>query len=426
MKRAALLFLLLPVLSLGSLATAAMFFELGPSKVIYPEQHIPLIFDHDYHVRKKDEARGIDGQDLSCDFCHEDLESSMSAADRHIPGHDVCELCHDDWIGDEEEPAPVKECARCHGDLDPAGSSTLAAPMHIPAPNIEFAHGIHLKAGASCGDCHPNVQKKKLAVRDDYPTMDQCISCHAEALVSVECGTCHFEGSNGKILQSYPSGQLKPQRYHAFAIHDESFLRDHAVPAQREHDYCETCHSESDCMECHDGIARDFRYHPDAWMAQHSIRARIDDMRCQSCHRLQSFCLSCHVRSGVASAGPVSNPLNRRTIRLQDPTSPTSLAIGPHPMAQDGWLDSTSRNFHGFHAQRNIRACASCHQEQYCIQCHRSSFSQVPRTPTSEGGNPIAANPHGPNAARLRGSLAARQNARACLKCHSPADPSWR
>jgi hypothetical protein len=220
-------------------------------------------------------------------------------------------------------------------------------------------------------------------------------------------------------VQSYPSGQLKPQRYHAFAIHDANFLRDHALPAQRERAYCQECHTESDCMACHDGIARDTRYHPDAWIAQHSIRARKDDFRCQSCHRTQTFCLSCHIRSGVATAGTLANPLERRTLRLSDRADPRSPAVGPHPMAADGWLDPTSRNFHGFHAQRNIRACAGCHQEQYCIQCHGSGFG-------GRNGPNRAVNPHGPNPERLRGSLAAKQNARACLKCHSPADPSWR
>ncbi len=38
----------------------------------------------------------------------------------------------------------------------------------------------------------------------------------------------------------------------------------------------------------------------------------------------------------------------------------------------------------------------------------------------------LGGNPHGPNAARLKGSLAAAQSARACLKCHHPADDSWR
>lgn len=423
--------LLVLALLVGVVATAsgAMFFELGPSKAIYPEQTIPLIFDHAYHIREEDPDRGIEGQGMDCDFCHEDLDTSMSSADRHIPDHEDCELCHDDWIGTEEAPAPLADCARCHGDVDPddtwararrEGREVVAAPMTIPPPNIRFAHGPHLEAGSACLDCHPKVPQKKLATRNNLPTMDRCLDCHQEQGQTVECASCHRTEADGRLVQRYPSGVLKPQRYHAFAIHDAQFLRDHAIPAQRERDYCESCHDQNFCMRCHDGIGRDARYHPDAWMAQHSLRARKDDFRCQSCHRTQSFCLSCHVRSGVASVGTTpADPLQRRTLRLADPTDPRSAPVGPHPMAAEGWLDPTSRNFHGFHAQRNIRACAGCHQENYCIQCHGSGFG-------GRSGRNRAINPHGPNPQRLRGSRAARESARACLKCHSPADPSWR
>lgn len=402
------------VSALSSVAGAAMYFDLGPSEAIYPPQTSPIIFDHELHVRAE-EAKGAG---LDCDFCHENLESSELSSDRLIPGHEACDLCHEEWIGDEDEPAAVADCARCHGDIAPGAKTASVAKMRIPTPNLKFGHGPHLRAGADCLDCHPNVPKKQLATRDDYPTMDRCVDCHTEALARVQCRTCHLVDHRGKLQTDFPSGELKPQRYHAFAIHDAQFLRDHSTPAKRDRDYCETCHDENDCMKCHDGIGRDQRYHPDAWMAQHGLRAKKDDYRCQSCHRVQSFCLSCHVRSGVATFGTPADPLERRTIRLQDPSDPSSPATGPHPMGPS-WLDPTSRNFHGFHAQRNIRACASCHQESSCIQCHGSGFG-------GRAGPNRAINPHGPDAARLRGSLASKQNARACLKCHSPADPSWR
>lgn len=384
-----------------------MFFELGPSKAIYPPQKIPLIFDHQLHIQATPPGASYESPELDCDFCHEDIEESESVSDRDIPGHDDCSLCHD------VEDVGADECAKCHADIDPAGTSLEAAPMLLPDANLKFAHADHINAGAECADCHPKVPERKLATRDDLPTMDRCVDCHEKAKISVSCDTCHFEDVRGKLVQRFPSGDLKPQRYHAFAIHDESFLRDHSVPAKRERAYCDTCHTQSDCLACHDGIARDVRYHPDAWIAQHSLRARKDDFRCQSCHQVQSFCLSCHIRSGVATAGDLGDLTALRTRRLADPSDVTSVAVGPHPMEADGWLDPSSQNFHGFHAQRNIRACASCHQEQSCIRCHGSGFGR-------------GANPHGPNAARLKGSLAATQNARACLKCHSPFDDSWR
>ncbi len=217
-------------------------------------------------------------------------------------------------------------------------------------------------------------------------------------------------------------------------------MRDHAVPAERDKAYCANCHAESYCLACHDGSARDVRYHPGDWISMHGIRSRIDDYRCQSCHTVRAFCLDCHVRSGVATVGSPQNPydghntirlaINKRTSCVRDATNPNSscVPVGPHPMAEDGWLNVQSRNFHGFFAQRNIKSCVSCHQEQFCITCHASSkLGGTTTAPTSPFGRMMfGGNPHGPNPERLRGSTASQHNARMCLKCHSPADPTWR
>lgn len=404
------------IIVLGSLglATASFgmsWFESGPDPVIYPKQQIPLYFDHAYHVRAPDEAKGLQGEGLSCDFCHENVSESKESADRDIPGHGTCESCHGDWIGDDDAPAAVTDCARCHTDLRPspdgkqAGTSTRAQPMHLPAPNLIFPHANHVAAGVECTTCHKNVPTKTLATRDDFPTMDRCVGCHQEKDVSTACTTCHIRtaAGPGRILTTFKEGQLMPRRLHQAAIHDADFLRDHAVPAMRDKAYCQNCHAESDCLECHDGVARDVRYHPGDFISTHAIKARIDDVRCQSCHRLQDFCLNCHVRSGVASLSAVN---------FASPAPPLAtgnrLPTAPHPVGPE-WTSPANRNFHGFHAQRNIRACVSCHQEQKCLECHTS------------GGT----SPHGPNAQRLKNLPAGGASPRACLKCHNPSDPNW-
>jgi len=395
----------------------AVIFEGGPDTVIFPRQTIPLFFNHDYHVRVPDEAKKTTGEGLDCDFCHEDISESERSSDRDIPGHDGCDGCHEEWIGDEDEPASRKDCARCHKDIDLSVTGSVAAsevsPMHIPKPNIIFSHAVHSNAELDCLACHANVPKKTLATRDDFPTMDQCVDCHMKSGASIECTTCHYSDISGRVVTQYREGQLKPNRLHSYAIHDANFLDDHAVAAQRQKSYCDTCHKEDYCASCHNGVARDVRYHPGDWISMHYISAKKDDTRCQSCHRVQSFCLDCHVRSGVATIQNVTKTLTRRTVRVNPETN---RATGPHPMGPDWIGRKNSRNFHGFHAQRNIRACASCHQEQYCLTCHMSKERR--------GG--LGRNPHGPNPQRLKGGLASKQNARMCLKCHLPSDPSWR
>lgn len=399
----------------------ALFFDEGPSTIVYPRPSLPLRFDHRYHVKGRfldDDGTPQEGEGLSCTFCHEQVEESQKSSDADIPGHDSCDSCHASWIEtDDGKAAPPEACARCHvaadarGDGDPAVSAPKWRPVEVPAPNLHFSHARHVGADLACTDCHAQVPDRALATPNDFPTMDRCIDCHQARGVSTRCASCHL--SDGPRLQTrFGKASLKPVRSHLFALHDAGFLRAHGAAAHQDRAYCENCHSESDCQSCHDGIGRDTRYHPGDWLGMHALRSKKDDVRCQSCHRHQSFCLNCHVQSGVASTGPTTGGLTRRTIR-QDAGGQVT---GPHPVGPE-WIRRGSRNFHGFLAQRNIRACASCHQEQFCISCHASNFG---------GGRRIGGNPHGPDAARLRGSRAARQNARACLKCHHPDDPSWR
>lgn len=401
----------------ASLLTGAVVFEGGPNAIVFPRQQNPLKFNHRRHVAETDQAKGVEGEGMSCTFCHETVSDQVNNAERDIPKHDVCENCHDKDAPPDQgaKPFPMSECEKCHGDINKTRTSTKAKPMVIPAPNLKFAHADHVKAGLECDKCHARVKDRTLATRDDVPTMDRCISCHKEMNVKAECATCHLTGATGRLVTAFAEGDLKPARYHAAAVHSGDFLRDHAVPANRDPGYCKNCHSTDYCMECHDGAGRNARYHPGDWIAVHGTRSRTDDFRCSSCHRMQSFCLDCHVQSGVASMVDIkTNIVTRRTVRVND----SGLATGPHPMSADGWLNPGSRNFHGFFAQRSIQSCASCHQEQYCLTCHASGFGT--------GGPSRGGNPHGPNPERLKGSAVRGNNARACLKCHSPYDSSWR
>src|SRR5688572_23617012 len=201
---------------------AAAFFEQGPDEAIFPRQSIPIHFDHEYHVRKPDEAKGIQGEGLSCTFCHENVSDSNASSDRDIPGHPACESCHDE-IEDETK------CSYCHKDLlEPNRTSTIAAPLTIPAPNVKFPHDMHVKKGVDCVECHKNVPNKSVATRDDFPTMDRCVDCHKDMSVSTKCQTCHLTDKTGRVQKYYASGVLDPARFHSFAVHDSKFLEDHA------------------------------------------------------------------------------------------------------------------------------------------------------------------------------------------------------
>lgn len=388
----------------ASAGQADFFFELGPSEVLYPSRPPELHFNHRQHLSGD--------VNLACTDCHRGLKTKTPTR----VDHETCRGCHAEWLEPAAQAEPTN-CQRCH--LVPPRTSTAGPSRSEERSYVQFEHSTHLRLGDDCATCHPRVATKARASRLDYPTMDRCIDCHLEQGAPALCTTCHAEARDGTLVQVFPTGKLIPRRFPLAVIHDASFLADHALPAQRERAVCAECHGQSFCLKCHDGIGRNVSYHPDPWMALHPSRAIQNQNRCQACHRLQEFCVRCHRESGVATFGQIGLPFERRTTRTREPQTRGSPAVGPHPMAARGWLDPASPNFHGFHAQRNIRSCASCHQEQFCIVCHGSGFGG------RNGTNP-AANPHGPNAERLRNLPAARQNARACLKCHSPADPRWR
>jgi hypothetical protein len=156
------------------------------------------------------------------------------------------------------------------------------------------------------------------------------------------------------------------------------------------------------------------KFHPGDFVSLHPPLAKADSLSCNGCHRDQSFCLSCHQRLGVSHVtnfdrrGPIGSPRMGTAQRF-------------HP---DGWVTPVggrSRNLHGFHAQRNIRQCASCHSERTCTEsCHRTGSL---RNAAGELGQGIS--PHGSPADWLaRCATMYARNRRVCYKCHLAGDAS--
>jgi hypothetical protein len=117
--------------------------------------------------------------------------------------------------------------------------------------------------------------------------------------------------------------------------------------------------------------------------------------------------LSCHQRVGVAESGPFANFADRG--RFHPP--PAVWSEGPR-----------SPRHHAWEAERNLNACISCHTERDCVACHSTRNVGGPGGGLSAGSG-RGANPH-PTGFRSRCGRALRQNARPCLVCHDPADPT--
>ncbi len=403
------------------------------SRVIYPDQTLPLRFSHRNHLSR----------DIACDSCHQAALSSTSARDRLLPSEEDCAVCHPIDRADPYKKTAVgaqAACATCHvgvpsepGPETPAAGKdfeSLVARIVIPDPNLKFNHKQHLDKQIPCATCHGDLSKVDLATRAQLPTMAQCLACHDSRMPmsskasnpalpspvesksgllsgrvsrgpSPRCGTCHLQQSDGLLATRFPSGVLAPSGMLRGDIHGMDWKNNHRQPAQADPEYCATCHKQSWCQSCHNGVVRPLDLHGGDYVSRHSIEARRNQPDCGSCHRRQTFCLGCHERLGVVAHSTL-------------PTSPPVSSFFPgssrrfHP---DGWASPTAGpGHHSWEAQRNLRTCASCHREETCMDCH----SSLPGGRFAQGKSP-----HGLDwiqSGRCQ-SLQSR-NARVCLKCH--------
>jgi hypothetical protein len=316
-------------------------------------------FPHAVHLAGLDCGGPGEAECMSCNSCH-----AVSKRDRahKLPDSDLCASCHRD---DAHEVARLLAVvpARASGD-------------------IHFDHDKHLDLDpikGQCVKCHAGVVTAGAAT---MPPMSACFSCHEheQQWKAGTCAPCHERVDLEKTV---------PQ---TFLRHDEAFVRHHGQLAEQQGALCASCHSESQCNDCHDltqglmverrrpeRIDRDFVHRGD-FIVRHAIEAQEQPARCARCHTVAS-CDECHVARGVSG--------NAKAGR------------NPHP---PGWVgtNAASRSFHGREARRDILACAGCHEQgpaTNCIRCHKVG---------GFGGNP---HPSGWRSTRSEGS-------EMCRYCH--------
>lgn len=366
-----------------------------PSLAIFPAQEIPLRFDHDKHVRDLK---------LSCSSCHA-ATTSRSSADRLLPDPvKSCDSCHTvdhRDLGRVVAEAGAEACASCHeGGADPSGQ---VRRVLIPKPNLHFSHAAHADRSIGCAQCHGDVASTTVATRSELPRMAGCMRCHGERGDSQgdaksACSTCHLTRPDGVLQTSLNGQRLMPPRWLGGAEHSADWLTRHKYVAGDDSALCGSCHTESECADCHDGRVRPRDVHPGDFLSMHAQAARQDSPRCASCHQAQTFCADCHRRVGIAEDGPSA----RRA---------TGQRFHPSPAI---WTDSPrGPEHHAWAAQKNLSACASCHTERDCTSCHA--------TRGVSGGRGVSPHPVG-FVGSCSGPL--RQNPRPCLVCHQAGDRS--
>ncbi len=153
-------------------AAAAIGFVTGEFRT--PRVGQPIAFNHRKHV--------VENQ-LDCSTCHMFYEKETFSG---LPDPDVCTPCHSTPQGKSAEEAKLVKLLQDQKPL--VWNSVFREPAHI-----FFSHRRHVvKAQIKCERCHGNFAQttsppasvKKLRMAD-------CIACHEEQNVSVDCTTCH-------------------------------------------------------------------------------------------------------------------------------------------------------------------------------------------------------------------------------------------
>ena len=409
-----------------------------------------LAFSHQTHFAK---TPGI-----TCAACHAAADSSpwMSVL---AASPERCLTCHAHAAAGHL--AADNTCATCHRPLAAAPALTVAQIASLPRPpshgarDFLTAHGALARANVercavchareSCARCHVDVTQTPaiMALASDdrvarlergrepvYPTPsdhrtaefalahgtparaspERCAVCHARE----SCQTCHVGEGARDVLRKIPSARsggapgvqlhqvtpaaapaasgtlgmarfaslapradtAPPDTVHRVRVHPADFVRTHGAIASSGELQCSSCHTQSYCSQCHAGERVTRRYHPANFLASHAPQAYGRESDCASCHSTEAFCRSCHRQAGLAAK------TNARSTVFHN--------------AEPLWLLQ-----HGGAARQDINACATCHQQTYCLQCHSDLGSRI--------------NPHGPDfdAARMQ-----RKNPQLCLVCH--------
>jgi hypothetical protein len=177
--------------------------------------------------------------------------------------------------------------------------------------------------------------------------------------------------------------------------HGADWAREHRLLAGKAGNNCAQCHTQSYCLDCHQGggidaalttsnFGRNYipKSHRSDFVQIHPLKALDNPQTCYRCHD-QKFCNSCHDR------------FPRGSFRIK-----SHLPNGASGQSYTGVWSSE----HSYEAKRNLQACQACHPEgDVCLRCHSSKLGNA------------RINPHPKN---FQGGNISRRTDRTCRKCH--------
>ncbi len=308
----------------GPIRTPEDWKSVRPAPMV-PEPPAPrLRFDHRQHLEHLDGSTS-DERGAACRRCH--ARGAEGAPE--MPSMESCLDCHRSGA----EKAPSGTCSTCHpgserpegradgdaanppdmftfggtGELwdeatEPDDSSAMAPPDHDD--DWLQRHGVAARVRSStceechteqdCNDCHDGTVASSNSVHppnydvlhasDARTRRDDCTDCHT---IETFCTQCHARA------EVTPGSRDPPPRsgnYHPPGWVQSEGSNNHAVMARRRITDCASCHTEQDCVSCHQGV----NPHPPEFQLNCGRLLKANPRTCLECHqsrsRLEGMC----------------------------------------------------------------------------------------------------------------------------------------
>lgn len=135
----------------------------------------PIEFNHAIHAGLESDG----GMEMDCQYCHSYARKSRHAG---VPPTQTCIGCHS-WVATDGRP----ELQKLATYFPNSGHENEAKPIpwvkvHDLPDFVHFNHSRHIKGGVECTECHSDMSKLTVAIRDPDMTMEMgwCLECHSE------------------------------------------------------------------------------------------------------------------------------------------------------------------------------------------------------------------------------------------------------
>jgi hypothetical protein len=286
-------------------------------------------------------------------------------------------------------------------------SSKGAAPAKAENPAYMFPHTPHVENDVNCLECHKGVEASS-----KLDPAARHVKLNPKSKV---CGDCHGD----EIAKIQP-----PKRAPEFTL-----VFDHSTHVKRVEGKCQACHQRLPEKGDDDAPAPAMS----ACTACHNHRKDFAEARCSRCHvDLRAYPLKpvseyAHAGDFKRNHGALARTSAAACANCHDQThcadchSPATTPAAPAIR----WPEQVERDFihrgdfvsrHMIEAGSNPASCARCHGSAFCESCHKQANVAAPTAPFASGER----DPHpagwgtGPEHGR-----AARRNIVICSSCHA-------